>query len=516
MDIVGAFGQSATGEISTGGGNLNVTNGGGTTLSGTVTTAGGDVTAAIADSMTLNGTMTTAGGDVTATIADSMTLNGTVNTNSGNLTMDIVGAFGQSATGEISTSGGNLNVTNGGGTTLSGTVTTAGGDVTATIGNELTLSTTAQVVTEGGDVTVNANDGFDQTVNIRDQALLDVGVGRVLIEASGQVLLTGLRTAAAGDDAVTIRAFDIQQGGDAQPDILQTGTGRVNLLANRYINLNNITNNNSANLRLAVGGKSGLPEVRTGAVMLGLMSDAGIVFDQLYADHAGIDAPNSTYFKITSGITQEDIYITSAQMNARLGRLKERSLEPSRWIADGQARSFFDTAALSFGGREENYTVTGSGDYLTNPNSVLFYDFLYDDPNISSNGLAVTWSPRYVLARAEAERQRIDQRMTMTLYNMLDGADYVSNLNQTNAFINRVGARLNAIETNENLLDLVNTPLPPAVLQNQLNGQLNGQGNFNFDNITINPFDWLTPAPAEPNGFVNLSALTEPEETPAR
>ncbi len=436
-----------------------------------------------------------------------MTLNGTVNTNSGNLTMDIVGAFGQSATGEISTSGGNLNVTNGGGTTLSGTVTTAGGDVTATIGNELTLSTTAQVVTEGGDVTVNANDGFDQTVNIRDQALLDVGVGRVLIEASGQVLLTGLRTAAAGDDAVTIRAFDIQQGGDAQPDILQTGTGRVNLLANRYINLNNITNNNSANLRLAVGGKSGLPEVRTGAVMLGLMSDAGIVFDQLYADHAGIDAPNSTYFKITSGITQEDIYITSAQMNARLGRLKERSLEPSRWIADGQARSFFDTAALSFGGREENYTVTGSGDYLTNPNSVLFYDFLYDDPNISSNGLAVTWSPRYVLARAEAERQRIDQRMTMTLYNMLDGADYVSNLNQTNAFINRVGARLNAIETNENLLDLVNTPLPPAVLQNQLNGQLNGQGNFNFDNITINPFDWLTPCTSRAKWFCQFISV---------
>ncbi|MGC6476027.1 MAG: hypothetical protein ACON41_05255, partial [Parvibaculales bacterium] len=544
--------QSASGEILTGGGVLNVSNGGGTTLNGSVQTAGGDISAAItnnmiiggsvqtaggnvtstiADSLTIGGSVLTQGGDfdttigndftlstggivqtaggnITSTIADSLTIGGSVLTQGGNLTMDVVGAFGQSATGEILTGGGNLNVTNGGGTTLSGTVTTAGGDVTVTIDNELTLSTTARVVTQGGDVTVNANDGFDQTVNIRDQALLDVGAGRVLIEASGQVLLTGLRTAASGDDAVTIRAFDIQQGGDARPDILQSGTGRLNLFASRYINLNNITNTNNSNLRLTVGGKSGLAEVRTGAVMLGLMSDAGIVFDRLYADHAGIFAPDSTYFKITSGITQEDIYITSAQMNARLGRLKERTLEPASWITDTQESTFFDSAALSFGGRQENYTVTGSGDYLTNPNSVLVYNFLYDDPNISSNGLAVTWSPRYVLARAEAERQRIDQRMSMTLDNFVAGADYVDNLTQTNAFINRVDARLNVNETDEILSDVLSAPLPPAILQNQLDGQ----NNFNFDNITIDPFEWLTPVQNESNGFVNLSALSESQE----
>ncbi len=61
----------------------------------------------------------------------NMQIDTRLETQGGNLTMDIVGAFGQSATGEISTGGGNLNVTNGGGTTLSGTVTTAGGDVTA-------------------------------------------------------------------------------------------------------------------------------------------------------------------------------------------------------------------------------------------------------------------------------------------------------------------------------------------------------------------------------------------------
>ena len=50
--------------------------------------------------------------------------------------------------------------------------------------------------------------------------------------------------------------------------------------------------------------------------------------------------------------------------------------------------------------------------------------------------------------------------------------------------------------------------VPPAILQNQLDGQ----NNFNFDNITIDPFEWLTPVQNESNGFVNLSALSESQE----
>ncbi|MGC6476026.1 MAG: leukotoxin LktA family filamentous adhesin, partial [Parvibaculales bacterium] len=55
IDAVGTFTQSASGEILTGGGVLNVSNGGGTTLNGSVQTAGGDISAAITNNMIIGG-----------------------------------------------------------------------------------------------------------------------------------------------------------------------------------------------------------------------------------------------------------------------------------------------------------------------------------------------------------------------------------------------------------------------------------------------------------------------------
>ena len=463
---------------------------------------GGDLTLAVSEATSLAGLLDTQGGSVSATLLDSLTLGeaGTVRLGGGNLEMSVTQAA--NLAGLVDTAGGNITATLLDSIDITGTLTTAGGNITATVADSFTLRGAGRIETVNGDFTIDANQGFNQTVSLTDTAVLDVSAGRILIEASGQATVTGIRTQASGDDAVTLRALDIQEGGDDQADIARAGTGTINLFAGRYINLNDITNTNADALRLNVAGKSGLGEVRTGAVMLGLNSLPGTVFERLYADHAGILETQSDYLQVVRGITQQDAYFTVSEMNARIGRLKERTLEPQSWTVDDGMSSFFDTAALAFGGRQENYSVTGGGNYLNNPNSLLFYDFLYDNPEISSTGIAVTWSPRFILARGEAERQRIDQRIDMALASILQGANYVSDVTQTSAFVTTLSSL-------DGQAPVVSVPAVGLAQDQTLTPTII------FDGITVDDdFLWIAPEQQEDNGFVNLSSLSDEGSEP--
>ncbi|MGC6512260.1 MAG: leukotoxin LktA family filamentous adhesin [Parvibaculales bacterium] len=504
--LQGSVGQATqiAGVIDTQGGDISATLLDSLTLAetGTVRLGGGDLTLAVSEATNLAGLLDTQGGSVSATLLDSLTLaeTGTVRLGGGNLEMSVTQAA--NLAGLVDTAGGNITATLLDSIDITGTLTTAGGNITATVADSFTLRGAGRIETVNGDFTIDANQGFNQTVSLTDTAVLDVSAGRILIEASGQATVTGIRTQASGDDAVTLRALDIQEGGDDQADIARAGTGTINLFAGRYINLNDITNTNADALRLNVAGKSGLGEVRTGAVMLGLNSLPGTVFERLYADHAGILETQSDYLQVVRGITQQDAYFTVSEMNARIGRLKERTLEPQSWTVDDGMSSFFDTAALAFGGRQENYSVTGGGNYLNNPNSLLFYDFLYDNPEISSTGIAVTWSPRFILARGEAERQRIDQRIDMALASILQGANYVSDVTQTSAFVTTLSSL-------DGQAPVVSVPAVGLAQDQTLTPTII------FDGITVDDdFLWIAPEQQEDNGFVNLSSLSDEGSEP--
>ena len=93
--------------------------------------------------------------------------------------------------------------------------------------------------------------------------------------------------------------------------------------------------------------------------------------------------------------------------------------------------------------------MTGTTEYRNNAASVLAYNFLYDNPSVSSSGIATSWSPIYTLVGEEASLQRIEDRVALTLFESITNPAVVRNIEvqalTITRFNNAVAAQTNAV-----------------------------------------------------------------------
>ena len=106
------------------------------------------------------------------------------------------------------------------------------------------------------------------------------------------------------------------------------------------------------------------------------------------------------------------------------------------------------------------------------------------------------------MARGEAERQRIDQRIDMALASILQGANYVSDVTQTSAFVTTLSSL-------DGQAPVVSVPAVGLAQDQTLTPTII------FDGITVDDdFLWIAPEQQEDNGFVNLSSLSDEGSEP--
>ncbi len=132
---------------------------------------------------------------------------------------------------------------------ISGSVSTGGGDILATVADNFTMAENTNLSTSGGNLEIDADSLADslgyQNVTIGDGSVLDLGAGRLLIDASDTVTLTGVVTNNTTTDAVTINATSLQDGGNSNADITLGGNGDIRFNVHANANLNEIDYNGS-------------------------------------------------------------------------------------------------------------------------------------------------------------------------------------------------------------------------------------------------------------------------------
>ena len=380
-------------------------------------------------------------GDLDMAVGSTLKVVGSLQTNGGSVTLRSFEDLNLEGDGGIDTNGAVLNLISGDNMEISGTVSTGGGGILATIGDNMTVMANTVINTGGGQMVIDADalaDGLGyQNVTFNDGSTTDVGTGRFLVEASDTATITGVSSDNTTSDAVVIRANSIQDGGNANPDITLTANGDVKLQAHKYVNLNDITSTGGEALIVDLQGKIADNVTRAGAVMLGVNAASGVTFSRFLADNGGVNAFVSDRFEIVDGTVVDDMFISAGGFDARVGRLKSAGLAPNEWLGEAALTGFFADGALRLATRNEDYSITGPASYRGNNLAVLSYNFLFDNPNVSSSGIATSWSPIYELVGSEASLQRLEDRVALTLSAAIGSNRFAQNIDRQALTITR-------------------------------------------------------------------------------
>ena len=250
-------------------------------------------------------------------------------------------------------------------------------------------------------------------MTIGDGSVLNLGAGRLLIDASDTVTLTGVVTTNTTTDAVTINATSIQDGGNSNADITLGGNGDIRFNVHAYANLNEIDYNGSDALDIYIQGKNA--GARAVGTMLGIEAEAGVNVQRLIANSAAFDAPLSNFFKITDGTIRDDAYISAGAFDARVGRLTDNLLSPNEWLLSQNDEGYFSDGALLQGQRDEDYRCTGAPSFIGNGNAVLDFTFNYSNPQVNCSGTLAFYRLPYVLQIAE---QSVEQQLNNVIETM--------------------------------------------------------------------------------------------------
>ena len=356
-------------------------------------------------------------GDLDMAVASALKVVGSLDTNGGSVTLRSFEDLNLEGVGGIDTNGAVLNLSSGDNMLISGTVSTGGGDILATVADNFTMAENTSLSTSGGNLEIDADSLADslgyQNVTVGDGSVLNLGAGRLLIDASDTVRLTGVITNNATTDAITVNATSIQDGGNSNADITMGGNGDIRFNVHAYANLNKIDYNGSAALDLYIQGKN--EGARAVGTMLGIEAEAGVNVQRLIANSAAFDAPLSNVFKITDGTIRDDAYISAGDFDARVGRLMDNMLSPNEWLLSQNDAGYFSDGALLQGQRDEDYRCTGAPSFIGDGNAVLDFTFNYSNPQVNCSGVLAFYRLPYVL---QVPVQSVEQELNNVIETM--------------------------------------------------------------------------------------------------
>ena len=337
-------------------------------------------------------------GDLDMAAHSDLKVEGSLTTEGGEIFLRSFGNLNLDSIGGIATHGSALTISAGDNIRLSGSVATAGGDISAIAGDNFTLTQGSHIASSGGDIMISADalaDGLGlQHVRIEDTATIDLGRGRLFIEASDGVYLTGIRSSSTAEDAVVVRADIIQDGGNSHADITTEGGG-VGLWVHRYVNLNRLDNDGETRLRLAFGGKN--ENARAIAALLGIESEAGVEISEMSVNSGAIYAPISNYFAIENGRIRDTLFLTVGSLNARIGRQHDVIFSPDSWLLAADPEGYFDGGALTQSRRDEDYRCNGFPAFITDANAILDFSFSFDNPSLECSGVLIYYKWPFVV-----------------------------------------------------------------------------------------------------------------------
>ena len=337
-------------------------------------------------------------GDLDMAAHSDLKVEGSLNTEGGEIFLRSFGNLNLDSIGGISTHGSALTISAGDNIRLAGSVATEGGDISAIAGDNFTLTQGSYLASGGGDIMISADalaDGLGlQQVRIEDTATIDLGRGRLFIEASDGVYLTGIRSSSTAEDAVVVRADIIQDGGNSHADITTEGGG-IKLWVHRYVNLDRLDNNGEAPLRLAIGGKN--TGARAIAALLGIESEAGVEVTEMSVNSGAIYAPISNYFAIENGRIRDTLFLTVGSLNARIGRQHDVIFSPDSWLLAADPEGYFDGGALTQSRRDEDYRCNGFPAFITDANAILDFSFSFDNPSLECSGVLIYYKWPFVV-----------------------------------------------------------------------------------------------------------------------
>ena len=361
-------------------------------------------------------------GELDVAVGSNLRATGSFDTDGNDITFRSFESLNLEGVGGVNTNGALLNLRAGSNINVSGSISTEGGNVFAQAADNLSILAGTSLTTAGGNLTIDMDNLLNQNVTFEDTAVINVGSGITRIEASDTVTVTGL-ISTNGDDcqpnqvgcAVSILANRIQDGGNTNADIKLDSNGDLRLNIHEYANVNRIDYNGSERLQLFVQGKN--EGARAVGTMLGIEAEAGIDVRRLYANSAAFDAPLTNAFTITDANIKDDVFVSSGDFDARIGRLRDNNLSPNEWLLAANDNDYFSDGALLAGQRSEDYRCTGLPSFIGNANSILNFTFSYNNPSVDCDGVLTFYRLPFVLANPQQSSEQIVGNFIQTANN---------------------------------------------------------------------------------------------------
>ena len=361
-------------------------------------------------------------GELDVAVGSNLRATGSFDTDGNDITFRSFESLNLEGVGGVNTNGALLNLRAGSNINVSGTISTEGGNVFAQAADNLSILAGTSLTTAGGNLTIDMDNLLNQNVTFEDTAVINVGSGVTRIEASDTVTVTGL-ISTNGDDcqpnqvgcAVSILANRIQDGGNTNADIKLDSNGDIRLNIHEYANINRIDYNGSERLQLFLQGKN--EGARAVGTMLGIEAEAGIDVRRLYANSAAFDAPLTNAFTITDANIKDDVFVSSGDFDARIGRLRDNNLSPNEWLLAANDNDYFSDGALLAGQRSEDYRCTGLPSFIGNANSILNFTFSYNNPSVDCDGVLTFYRLPFVLANPQQSSEQIVGNFIQTANN---------------------------------------------------------------------------------------------------
>jgi hypothetical protein len=356
-----------------------------------------------------------AAGDVRLDTQRDITVDGRVRSNSGNVYISASNSYGVVSTLNLS---GNMESTQG-----AIQITNQFGNVNLGVDSKpLAISS------DSGQLSVVAQGAFDVDLP-RDQQIgdirmsqgssVDMGSGRISLDAGAGLYFSNLKTSSTASAAVTLRGFDVMDnsGGVNDPaDITLRSNGGLSLKSYRYTDINRIDYQGSEALHIQATGATTNVTSAAAAIALGInANNAAISFDNLYSGYAAISVKGTSGVSVGDGRITRTAYFDLNGLLGRVGDIDYPGIDYAVWTRDAGG-SAFQNAAMPNGQRRQDFVITGSA--ATAGLSILKFNLDVglsgSRPTVNSDGFLLSYErSRVSYVSPSGEDASIDSKLSL-------------------------------------------------------------------------------------------------------